>query len=105
MTSKSGSAAPLSPQQDTAAYSDSAVIPHRHPNGANGARPKCTSKYGLLAPADTAGNPAAAEIQVRGDGHEATIGMGDQGKRETETGNWARQRALLAHGMPEDVDK
>ena len=42
------------------------------------------------------------EIQEHGDGHEETMGTGDQDKRDTETGDGTGQRALLAYGMPED---
>ena len=71
MMSGPGPAAPPTPQQGKAAGRGSKVRPHMHPDGA---RPERASKYGLLAPSEPAGNPAAAEIQKRGDGHEATVG-------------------------------
>ena len=77
--------------------------PHRHTKGANGARTERASKYGLLAPAEPAGDPAAVEIQVRGDVHGATRGTGDQDERDTETGDNTGQRALLARVIPEDI--
>ena len=40
---------------------------------------------------------------LRGPG--ATRGAVDQGQMETETGDDAGQRALLARGMQEDIDK
>ena len=76
MTSGPGPAAVPRPQRGTTADIDRVVILHRHPNGA---RPQRTSEYGLLAPAEPAGDPDAAETQVRGDGHKATMGTGDQG--------------------------
>ena len=85
------------------------TLPHGHPNGADGARPKhgaiARRKYGLLAPAEPASDPAAAETKVSGDIHNATIEMEDQDRRETETGDGIRQRALLARSTPEDSDK
>ena len=82
--------------------------PHRHPNstdGAGGARPKRMSKYGLLAPAEPAGNHAAAELQERGDVHKATLSRGDLDTRETKTGDRNGQRALQACSQPEDADE
>ena len=50
---------------------------NRHPNGANGARPKhgalAHRKYGLLAPEDPASNSAAVETQGIGDSPEGTL--------------------------------
>ena len=105
MTSGLGMPAPPIPQWGTEADRGSVVRPHRHPDGADGARPERASKYGLLAPQEPAGDPAAVETQVRGEGHEATMGKGDQEKRETETGDRTRQRALLSHSIPEDANK
>ena len=45
------------------------------------------------------------EIHVGGDGHGATRATEGQVQREKETGDRNGQRALLACGMPEDVDK
>ena len=61
--------------------------------------------YGLLVPAEPAGNPADAETQVSGDGHKDTMETEDQDQRETATGDGTGQRALLVHSMPEDTDK
>ena len=33
------------------------------------------------------------------------MGIGDQDKKEMETGDWTGQRALLTCGMPEESDK
>ena len=56
-------------------------------------------------PAKPAGDPAAAETLVRGDGHEATSGTDYHGQRATETGDRTGQRALHVCGMPEDGDR
>ena len=80
MTIRQGSAAPLSPQQGMAASRGRKVSMHRYINGADGARPKhgalTCCKYGLVAPEEPAGNPAAAELQEHGYRHEATMGQG-----------------------------
>ena len=82
-----------------AADRDSMVRPHRHPDSAGGARPECAIEYGLMALGELAGDPAAAETQVRGDSHVVPMGTGDQDERETETGDRTGQRALLACSM------
>ena len=75
-------AAPSIPQKGTATGRGSKGSMHRHPDGANSARPKhgmlACHKYGLLVPEEPAGDPAAAEPQERGDGHDATMGTGFQ---------------------------
>ena len=47
--------------------------------------------------------------QVRRDGHGATMGADEEGRTETETetetGIGTGHRALLAHGMLEEVDE
>ena len=107
MTSGPGTAAALRPQRGKAADRDSLEKLHRHPDGTDGARPKqgalTRCECSLLAPAEPAGNPAAVETQVSGDGHKATMGRDEQDHRETETGNGTGQRTLLAHGMTEDT--
>ena len=107
MTGGQGPAASPHPQRGISA-GDSAGTPHRHPNGANGARPKhgalACRELGLLASADTAGDPASAETQVTGDGHETTE-TGDQTQRYTETGDGTGQCMLLACNMTEDTDE
>ena len=105
MTSEPGTAAAPRPHRGTAAGRGSKVRPHRHPDGAKGAVHERASKYSLLVPAELACDPDAAEIQEGGDGHEATMGTGDQYVRETDTGDQTGKRALLARGMPEDADK
>ena len=95
----------LSLQRGAAAGRGSEVRPHRHPDGANGTRPKRASEYSLLAPGEPEGNPAAAEIQECGEGHKAIMRIGDQDARETETGDRNDQHALLAYSLPEDADK
>ena len=76
------------------------MILHRNPDGTNGARPKhgalARREYGLLAPEEPAGDPAAVELQECGDGHEATMGTGLPDVKETDTGYQTRQRKLLA---------
>ena len=56
------------------------VSTQKHPNGADGARPEHNAlarrEYSLLAPEEPAGDPAAAELQEYGDGHETTMGTG-----------------------------
>ena len=76
MTSRSGPAALPSSQQGTAVGIFREVRPHRPPGGADGTRPERASEYGLLAPVNPAGDPAAAELQERGDGHKATMRTG-----------------------------
>ena len=101
--SRLGPAAPPIPQRGTAADKDSAETLHRHPYGARAKHGALARrKYGLLAPAETAGDPAASETQVSGDGHKATMGTDDENQRERETGDRTGQRTLLARGMPED---
>ena len=65
-----GPAPPPIPQRVTAADRGSAETLHRHPDGARSER---ASEYSLLAPVDLAGDPAATETQVYGDGHESTM--------------------------------
>ena len=99
MTSGLGTAALPIPQRGTVENSGREMRPHSHLDSANGARPERTSKYVLLEPTEPvepAGDPAAMEIQEHGDGHETTMRTGDQDARETETGDWTRQRMLLA---------
>ena len=105
MTSGPGLLAPSSPQRVTAADGDSAGTHHRHTNSADGARTERAIKYGLLALAEPAGDPASAGTQVSGDGHGATRGAEIQGHRATEMGYRTGQRALLARGMLEDNDR
>ena len=63
ITSELAPPPPPSPQRGTAADRVSEARPYRHPNVSDGARPKRANKYGLLAPAELAGNPAATKIQ------------------------------------------
>ena len=77
-TSRSGLAAPPSPQRGTAVGRDREVSTHRHPYGADSASPEHIAlvclECGLLLPEDPAGDPAVAEPQECGDNHEATMG-------------------------------
>ena len=81
---------------------------HRHPDGADSARPQngmqLRCKYGLLASEEPAVDPATEGTQVIGDIHRATRGTCDQGQTVTVTvtGDRTGRRALLARGMPED---
>ena len=77
MTRGPGPAAPLHPQWSTATDRDSVGTLHRHPDIADGARPKHANKYGLLAPAETVGDPDVAGTQVRVDDHGAIMGVKD----------------------------
>ena len=103
MTRRPGTAAPLIPQRGIAADGDSKGTLHRHPDGANGTRPKnviqLRRKYSIMAPEDLAGDPAATETQIRGEGYGATRGEEDERSRVTETRGRTGQSALLAHGM------
>ena len=67
MKSGKDPAAPQIPQQGTAEGKRGEVIPQRHHDGADGARPKhdalARRKYGLLASQEPAVDPAAAEHQ------------------------------------------
>ena len=100
MTWGPGTVAPSSPQRGTSADGDRAGTLYRHPNGADGDRPvngmQLRRRYGLLALADPAGDPAgdpaATGNQVRGDGHGATMGTDDQGRRAMETGDETRKQ-------------
>ena len=91
-----------------AADRDSKGNLHRHPNGADGARPKngmqLCHEYSLMALEEPVGDTAAVGTQVRGDSHWATRGANNQGQTETETGDGTGQRTLLARGMPEEDD-
>ena len=86
----------------------SKVSTHRRPDGSNSARPEHVAlaccKYGLLAPDEPEGDPAAAEPRDRGDGPDATIGTGGLDEREMETGYHNRQRAILACSHPKDAN-
>ena len=72
--------APQIPQRGILGGEIGEVSMQRHPDGANGASPKLSAlarrKYGLLAPEEPAGEPAAAGTQ----------GSGDSPKDTTETG-------------------
>ena len=61
-----------------AADRDSKGNLHRHPNGADGARPKngmqLCHEYSLMALEEPVGDTAAVGTQVRGDSHWATRG-------------------------------
>ena len=98
--------APQSPQRDTSEGKRVEVSTHRRPNDA---RPEhgalARREYGLLAPKEPAGNPAAAEPQGSGDSPENTTCTGETDRRETRTGEQNRQCALLACGQMEDKDK
>ena len=86
-SSNSGSNEEMTIGQGPAAGRGSEVILHRHPDGADGTRTKCASKYVLLAPMEPAGDPAAAELQEHRDFHEATMKTGGMEVRETDTGH------------------
>ena len=62
MTSGMGPVTPPIPQRGTSAGRGSEVIPHMHPDSADGGMPKCASKYGLLAPAEPEGDPFVVEL-------------------------------------------
>ena len=76
MASGKEPAAPQIPQQGTEEGGRGEVIPHRHSDGADGARPEhgtlVRRKCGLLAPEELAGNQAKTEPQGSGDGPKDT---------------------------------
>ena len=80
MASGQEAAAPHILQRDTAEGERGEVIPHRYPDGADGARPKhgvlLGCEYGLLAPEDPAGDPVAAGPQGSGYRPNDTTGTG-----------------------------
>ena len=83
--------------------------PHRHSDGADGARPEhgvlVRCEYNLLAPKDPAGNPATAEPQGRGDSPKYTKETGQTYGRDMGTGEQNGQRTLLACIQTEDKDE
>ena len=85
-----GTAAPPIPQLGTAADKDSMGTLHRHSDGADGARPEngmeLRRKYGLLAPEEPAGDPAAAGTQVIGAGQGPQGGWNTRGRRQRRRG-------------------
>ena len=101
----SGSDEEMTIDPGPAAGRGSEVRLYRHPNGADGARPKFASKYGLLAPTELAGDPASTELQEHGNVHDATTKTGGLDAREAETGHRNRQHVLLACGQMEEDNK
>ena len=101
--------APQIPQQDTAEGERVEVSMHRHPDGADGARPEhgalARRKYSLLAPKEPEGNPATAEPQGSGGRSKDTTGKGGTDRRETGMGKRNGQRAILTCGQLEDKDE
>ena len=85
MTIRPGMMVPSRPQQGMAAGRCSEVRPYRHTDGANGARPKRVSEYGLL--------PDAAKTQVSGNGYEAAMRTGGLDARETLKGDQSEKCA------------
>ena len=88
------------------------MITQRHPNVADGTRPKhgalVRREYGLLAPEyvllepeDPAGDPANTGPQGSRDSPEDTTRIGDTDRRGTGTREQNGQRAPLAHGQLE----
>ena len=65
MTHRPRPAPPPIPQRGTAVGVDSKLTLHRHPNGADGARPDRASEYSLLVTEEPAGDPAATGTQIR----------------------------------------
>ena len=106
MSSRQEPAAPQIPHQGTAEGGRGEVRPHRHPGGANGARPEhgalARRKYGLLSLEDPAGDPAAVGPQDSRNIPEETLETGSTYGRETGTGGRNGETALLACSQPED---
>ena len=73
---------------------------HRHPDGADGARPKhgalVRREYSILAPEEQAGDPAAAELEGSRTSPNDTSETGLRDRRGTGTRERNRQRALNA---------
>ena len=97
VASRQEPAAPPSPHRGTTEVEIGEVSTERHPDGA---RPKHSAlarrEYGLLAPAEPAGNPAAAGPQGIRDSPNDTTGTGGTYRRETGAEERNRQRVLLA---------
>ena len=100
---RTGTAALPRPQRIKAEILDSMGNLHRHTVGTDGARPKNGTHlrrgYILLVPTGPAVDPATAENQVSGDGHEANMGTADQAWKQTETWGRNRQHVLPSCGM------
>ena len=86
-----GGPGPAPHQQRGTASGDSAETLYRHTDIADGPRSEHIAlvcrKYILMAPAELSGDPIAAETQVSGDGHKATMGTDYQDQRKTKTGD------------------
>ena len=93
-------AVPQSPQRGTSEGRRGEARLHRNPDGADGANPEHGTlgrrKYGLLAPQDLAGDPAAADPQDSGDILEDSLETGRTDGRNTGTGERNGRLALLA---------
>ena len=89
MASRQELTAPQIPQRGTEEGWREKARPHRHPDGANGARPKYDAlsrrKYGLLAPEEPAGDPYTVEPQGSGDIPKETSETGHRDRRDTGT--------------------
>ena len=85
-------AAPLIPQRGTEKGERGEVITKSHSNGDDGARPKqgalVRRKYGLLAPYEPTGDPAAAGPYGSKKIPEDTTGTGGTNMREMGTWEW-----------------
>ena len=80
-----------------------------HSDGANDARTEhgalSLHEYGLLAPEELTGDPAATGPQGSGDSPKDTTGTGVTDRRETGTRERNGQRAILASGQREDKEQ
>ena len=85
------------------------VSKQRHPDGSDGARPKHRAlahrEYGLLAPEEPAGDPAAAGPQGSGDIPKDSMGTGGTNGRETGTGERNGHHTLLTRGQTGDEEE
>ena len=102
MASGTGPEVPQRPQWGMSEGGGIKVSMHRHPDIANRTRPEhgalARCKYGLLAPEEPAGDPAAAKQQDCGDSPEATMGTWGPDERAMGTGDQNGHHTLFACG-------
>ena len=105
MASGKEPAAPHFSQRGTAERYRGQVSMQRNSDSADDARPDGVlerRKYGLLAPEELAGHPAAARPQGSGYSPEDIMGTGGTYGRKTGTGERNRQRVLFVCSHPEN---
>ena len=106
MASSKEPKAPHIPQWGTAEVNRGEESMQGHPDSADGDRTKhgalARRKYGLLAPEQPTGDPAAAEPQGSGYIPKDNMRTGGGNGREAGTEKRNRQRAFLTRGQSED---